>query len=94
MVSEIKNLNEIPKACEDAVGYMIGLVLFDGQHFNRFYLTNNFPDSEILRSLKAVKELAVADLERPFTPPEIKRNIIPGVEDITDITPNDDAQNS
>jgi|WetSurSiteA1Bulk_404760.scaffolds.fasta_scaffold01880_5 hypothetical protein len=94
MVSEIKNLNEIPKACEDSVGYMIGLVLFDGQHFNRFYLTNNFPDSEILRSLKAVKDLAVIDLERPFAPPEPKQKIIPGVEDITDITPDNDVKDS
>jgi len=72
MKEQIRNLEELLEASKECAGYFVGITLFDGQKLNHYFVSENFPQSDMLRSLARVKGLVVEDLERPFTPRSIK----------------------
>jgi len=89
MVKQISNIKELSEALGRSTGYFVGVTLFDGRGLNHFFLSENFPQNDLLRSLAKVKQLVVEDLEKPFVASESKPDITP--EDIIDATPSDNS---
>lgn len=76
MFIPINNLKELNQALEKSVGYFVGVTLFDGKGLNHYFLTENFPQSDLLRSLTKIKGLVIEELEKPFVPPLMASDVI------------------
>lgn len=56
-------LEEIIGSAKQSEGYMLGLTLLNGGELKHYFIVKSFPDNDVLKSLKEIKELAIKKLE-------------------------------
>jgi len=61
----IDSIMEITDKLKDADGYMVTVTVLAKGQLTHSLTTNSFPRVDMLKSIKAVKELVVKDLEGP-----------------------------
>ena len=57
-------LNELMDLLTSGNGYLVTVTIAASDKLNHYLITNNFPEVDVLKSLKAVKELAIERLEK------------------------------
>jgi len=65
-MTEISNVEQLAEALNSSTGFFVGITLFDGRGLFHAFLTKDFPQNDLLRSLARVKGLVVEELEKPY----------------------------